>query len=324
MMQIEKHLQVYIPHEWAGRRVDKVLAELIPQYSRTVIQQWLRQGLVRLEDEALTQRHQVLGGEEVVLSVPRAPTTEWAAQAITIDVVYEDDQLLVVNKPAGLVVHPGAGNPRNTLLNGLLYLDPSLGQLPRAGIVHRLDKDTSGLMVVARTERARLALLRQLKARQVKRIYTAVVNGVLISGGSVEAPVGRHRRDRQRMAVTRRGKPAISRYRVIKRYRAHTSLRIELDTGRTHQIRVHLGHAGYPLVGDPVYGGRLRIPKDASQAFASTLRGFRRQALHASQLSLCHPRTEQTMVWEQYMPADMKHLIAALERDYESHDRQGR
>lgn len=321
MIEIEKRLDKFIPQTYAGQRADKVLAELFPEYSRTVIQRWLRQGLARLGGDVIGQRDLVAGGEHIVLLVPKAPLLHCAAQAIAIDVVYDDAQIIVINKPAGMVVHPGAGNPDGTLLNGLLSFDPGLAGLPRAGIVHRLDKDTSGLMVVGRTEVARLALVKQLQARTVKRRYVAVVNGVMVSGGSIEAPLGRHQRDRRRMAVTERGKPAISHYRVAGRYRAHTLVQVDLETGRTHQIRVHLAHRGYPLVGDPVYGGRQRTPKAASPELLMALRGFRRQALHASHLSLQHPRSQQMMSWEQPLPADMQQLVAELAADHELHTR---
>ena len=314
-MDPKKNIHTSIPPDYAGQRMDKVLAELLPRYSRSMIQRWLRQGLARSGDSILTQRDHVVGGEEVVLAVPEAPKAEWAGQPIALDVVYEDEHIFVVNKPAGMVVHPGAGNPDGTLLNGLVNLDEGLAGLPRAGIVHRLDKDTSGLMVVARTDCARLALAKQLKSRSVKRGYIAVVSGKIIAGGRVDAPVGRHQGDRRRMTVTSRGKPAVSHYRVLGRYRAHTLVRVELETGRTHQIRVHFRHIGHPLVGDPVYGGRLCVPKDASMALITALREFRRQALHASHLSLLHPESDRVMSWDQPMPVDMQKLVANLQAD---------
>ena len=240
-------------------------------------------------------------------------------ESIPLDLVYEDESLLVINKPAGLVVHPAAGNPAGTLLNALLHFDASLAGLPRAGIVHRLDKGTSGLMVVARTLKAHKKLVDALQARSVKREYLAVVNTVLTAGGRVEAPIGRHHVDRKRMAVVAGGKEAISHYRVEERYRAHTLTRVSLETGRTHQIRVHMAHVHAPVVGDPVYGGRLRLPKGADDALKEVLQNFRRQALHATQLALLHPQTDEMISWQAAVPKDMADLILALQDDVRAH-----
>lgn len=302
----------------AGRRIDQALAEWFPQFSRAQIQQWIRAGLVAVSTGAPRNSDKLKGGERIELRVPAAPTVAFGAQAIALDIVYEDDDLLVLNKPAGLVVHPGAGNQTGTLLNALLHYAPALAKLPRAGIVHRLDKDTSGLMVVARSERARLDLIEQLQTHSLAREYLCVVTGVMIAGGTVDAPIGRHHHERIRMAVRDDGKPAVTHYRVQRRYRAHTLVAVTLESGRTHQIRVHMAHMRYPIVGDPVYGARLSLPKGASAQLVDVLRGFRRQALHATGLGLIHPITGEELHWQRPMPADMCTLINALSDDADS------
>jgi 23S rRNA pseudouridine1911/1915/1917 synthase len=309
---------VKIPPAYAGKRLDQVLAALFPDFSRTRLQQWMHEGYVWVDGNPRRNADKAKGGERVEIRVPPAPATDWAAQAIGLDIIYEDEHLLVISKPAGMVVHPGAGNPDRTLLNALLYHAPSLQAIARAGIVHRLDKETSGLLVVAKTEAVRLQLIKQLQRRELKREYLAVVHGVMIAGGEVEAPIGRHLRDRTRMTVSARGKPAVSRYRVRQRYRAHTLVDVQLESGRTHQIRVHLAHIGYPLVGDPVYGGRRRISARSSEHLNQALRSFRRQALHAIRLSLVHPATEGRMQWSAPLPKDMQELIDVLEADVRS------
>jgi 23S rRNA pseudouridine1911/1915/1917 synthase len=317
----QRPLSARIPAEYAGRRLDQALAAIFPDVTRSQLQQWIKEGRVLLDGQQPRKRDKVKGGETVEIAVPPPPARGWRAQAIPLDIVYEDDAILVVNKPPGLVVHPGAGNPEGTLLNALLNHAPALAGLPRAGIVHRLDKDTSGLMVVAKTERARQSLIAQLAARSVWREYVAVVNGVMISGGTIEAPIGRHRVERTRMAVTERGQTAVSHYRVVKKYRAHTLVQVTLESGRTHQIRVHMAHLKFPVVGDPTYGGRLRIPKGASEKFAGVLRGFKRQALHATKLGLIHPVTGEKMQWTAPVPEDMSELMEALAADARSaHD----
>ncbi len=315
MTAIARQITVHIPDDFAGKRIDKALAELYPEYSRSSIQKWLRDGLVLVDDEVPRQRDRVTGGEQVEVAVPEAAANDWRPEPIALDVRYEDPHLLVVNKPAGMVVHPGAGNADGTMMNALLFKDPNLAALPRAGIVHRLDKDTSGLLVVARSEIARNRLIEQLTERSLKRGYLALVCGVMISGGTVDAPIGRDRHDRRRMCVTERGKPAVTRYRIAQKFRAHTLLRVQLDTGRTHQIRVHMKHLGFPLVGDPVYGGRLRIPANSSDRLREALRGFRRQALHANELAVVHPVTGESLLWKQPPPADFARLIEALNDD---------
>ena len=311
-------LSARIPREYAGRRLDRALAARFPDITRSQMQRWIKDGRVLLDAAVPGKSDKVAGGEQVEVRVPPPPETGWRAQPIPLTVVYEDDDLIVVNKPPGLVVHPGAGNPEGTLLNALLNHAPRQARLPRAGIVHRLDKDTSGLLVVAKTERARQDLIRQLQQRTLGREYVALVNGVLTAGGTIEAPIGRHRHDRTRMTVTARGKEAVSHYRVLKKYRAHTLAQVRLESGRTHQIRVHMAHLKHPVVGDPTYGGRLRLPKDASARLRSALQGFRRQALHAAKLSLVHPVTGEKMQWAASVPRDMHVLMEELAKDARS------
>ncbi|MDX1697005.1 MAG: 23S rRNA pseudouridine(1911/1915/1917) synthase RluD [Thiohalobacterales bacterium] len=308
-------LEFEIPDAMRGRRLDQALAELVRDYSRSRLQQWIRAGQVTVDARVARVRETVRGGERVRIEAELAGETEHAPEPIRLDIVHEDAELLVINKPPGMVVHPAAGNPSGTLLNALLHHDPRLAMLPRAGIVHRLDKDTSGLMVVARTLVAHRHLVEALQARAVTREYLAVVNSVLTAGGTVDAPIGRHPVDRKRMAVVTGGKPAVTHFRVLERFRAHTLIRVSLETGRTHQIRVHMAHRHTPLLGDPVYGGRLRLPAGASDALRQTLKSFRRQALHAARLELVHPATGKTVSWEVDVPADMDELLAVLRAD---------
>lgn len=304
-----------IPPDYAGRRLDQAMAELLPEYSRTRLKEWIEAGKVLVDGQAGKPRDRIFGGEAIRLEAELEPERAVAAEAIGLDIVFEDKYVLVLNKPAGLVVHPGAGNAAGTLQNALLHFDPELNGLPRSGIVHRLDKDTSGLMVVARTLEAHTALVRQIEAREVEREYEAVCVGVMTAGGTVDAPIDRHRVDRLRMAVRQGGREAVTHYRVIARFRAHTHVRLKLETGRTHQIRVHMAHIRYPLVGDSVYGGRLVLPKGARPETAETLRAFRRQALHAARLAFAHPVTAKPIVSEAALPADMQHLLAELAAD---------
>lgn len=308
-----------IPHDLAGQRLDQALVALFPDVTRSQLQQWIAEGRVSVDARAPRKRDKVRGGERIELREPARETLADAPEARPLDLVYEDESLLVINKPAGLVVHPGAGNPRGTLLNALLHHLPELAQLPRAGIVHRLDKDTSGLMVVAKTEAARQHLIDALSQREVSREYIAIVNGVMIAGGTIDAPIGRHRVDRTRMAVTEQGREAVSHYRVMKKYRAHTLVQVSLESGRTHQIRVHMAHLKFPVVGDPVYGGRLRVPPNASPVLVERLRGFKRQALHAAKLTLEHPETGEVLRWTASAPADMSALMEALAQDAREH-----
>ena len=306
-----------ISDDWAGKRLDHVLADMFPDYSRSRLQQWLKDGQITVNGEFLRAKDKVAGGEEIELYPQMECDTDWQAQDIPLDIEYEDEQILIIHKPAGLVVHPAAGNQDGTLLNGLLHHDAQLAALPRAGIVHRLDKDTSGLLVVARTLKAQKYLVEQLQERAFLREYLAVVNGVLTADGTVDEPIGRHPVQRKRMAVVHNGKPAITHYRVEQRYRAHSLLRVKLETGRTHQIRVHMTHIHHPLVGDPVYGGRLKLPKGCSEELVKMLRSFKRQALHATLLGLTHPESGEWLQWQREVPADMAELISVLDKDNE-------
>ena len=301
----------------AGLRLDQALARLLPQYSRARLQGWIEAGAVQVDGRVPRGRDRVLGGERVRIEARIEPDRQVTAESLPVDVVHSDRALFVINKPAGLVVHPGAGNARHTLQNALLALDPRLSVVPRAGIVHRLDKDTSGLLVVARTPEVQRALVEALAEREIERYYLALCLGVMTAGGTVDEPIGRHRSQRTRMAVRSDGRDAVTHYRVVKRFRAHTLVRAELETGRTHQIRVHLAHIGFPLVGDPVYGGRRRLTAGSSSELTAALSGFRRQALHAARLALTHPQTGKQMQWEAPVPEDFAHLLEALRRDLE-------
>ncbi|MEO8804075.1 MAG: 23S rRNA pseudouridine(1911/1915/1917) synthase RluD [Rudaea sp.] len=305
-----------VPDDAAGRRLDQVLAGLLPEYSRSRLGAWIKSGEVRLDGAIVLPRHIVRGGEHIEVRAQTIAQVALAPQAIALDVRYADADVLVINKPAGLVVHPGAGQPDGTLLNALLHYDASLAELPRAGIVHRLDKDTSGVMVVARSLRAHTALVAQLQAREIHRQYAAVVYGAMIAGGTVNAPIGRSPRDRLRQAVVDgpTSKPAVTHYRVRERFRAHTLIECRLETGRTHQIRVHMAHVRHPLLGDATYSS-LRLPKGASPEFIETLRGFRRQALHAEKLEFAHPVGGALVSVSVEMPEDMVALIDALRED---------
>ena len=304
-----------VPGSAAGRRFDAVLAELFPEYSRTRLSEWIKAGNVLLDGAQVRGRDPVRGGEVASLSVVLDTQTHSLPEDIPLDVLYEDAEVFVLNKPAGLVVHPGAGNSTGTLVNGLLFRDPSLALLPRAGIVHRLDKDTSGVMVVARTLPAHTALVEQLSSREVHRQYLAIVVGSMVSGGTVNAPIDRHSRDRIRMSVREEGRDAVTHYRLRERFRAHTALECRLETGRTHQIRVHMTHIKYPIIGDPLYGGPLKLPKGATDELIAALRGFKRQALHAEVLKFKHPATGEPLRISAPVPADMLGLLKALRDD---------
>ncbi|MBB5015093.1 23S rRNA pseudouridine(1911/1915/1917) synthase RluD [Rehaibacterium terrae] len=307
-------LEAVVPTALAGRRFDQVLAEIFPDFSRSRLSEWIKSGDALLDGRRVKPRDPVRGGEPVTLAVALAVETRAEPEEIPLAVLHEDDEVLVIDKPAGLVVHPGAGNPRGTLVNALLHRDPKLAELPRAGLVHRLDKDTSGVMVVARTLRAHAALVEQLSGREVHRQYVAVVMGPMVAGGTVDAPIGRHPTDRVRMAVVGNGRPAITHYRVRERFRAHTLVECRLETGRTHQIRVHMAHVRHPIVGDPLYA-RLSLPKGATPELAEMLRGFRRQALHAERLEFEHPASGETVRCQAPIPADMLALLDLLRAD---------
>ncbi len=308
-------LRATVPDTAAGRRFDAVLAELFPEFSRSRLAGWIKSGDARLDGREVRPRDPVRGGEAVTLTVELDVQTHSEPEDIALDVLYEDEHVIVINKPAGLVVHPGAGNPAGTLVNALLHRDPSLNTLARAGIVHRLDKDTSGVMVVARTLPAHTALIEQLSSRQVHRQYLAVVAGALVSGGTANAPIDRHPRDRIRMAVREDGRDAVTHFRLRERFRAHTLLECRLETGRTHQIRVHMAHLKHPIVGDPLYGGPLKLPRGATEELVATLRGFKRQALHAETLEFAHPITGEAVRCTAPVPDDLKQLVRALHDD---------
>ncbi|MDM8568476.1 23S rRNA pseudouridine(1911/1915/1917) synthase RluD [Thiotrichales bacterium HSG1] len=310
-----EQFNVEIPFDMVGYRLDKALAKLFPSYSRARLQQWIKEGLVSVDNVKLRGKDKLKGGEHIQLTAQLTKEVTWQPQSLKLNVVYEDADLLVVNKPAGLVVHPGTGNQDKTLVNALLYYAPELEQLPRAGIIHRLDKDTSGILVVARNISSHNSLVTQLQNREFVRKYQAFVNGVMVAGSTIDAPVGRHHVHRTRMAVTESGKTAITHYRVIHRYRNHTAIRVQLETGRTHQIRVHMAYKNYPILGDSVYGGRLRIPPKSSDEFKTTLRQFPRQALHAEQLGFIHPSSKEFIQWTVPLPDDMQNLLTALEKD---------
>jgi 23S rRNA pseudouridine1911/1915/1917 synthase len=313
-------IDLKIPPEMAGQRLDSALARLMPEHSRTRIKGWIDAGAVLVDQRACKPRDIVEAGSRVrvQMTIDEVAQPQVLPEAIALRLVHEDGDVLVIDKPAGLVVHPGAGNPRHTLQNALLGLDPSLAALPRAGLIHRLDKDTSGLLVVARTPQAQTSLSRQLEARTMAREYVAACVGVMTGGGTIDEPIGRHRGDRLRMAVRVSGRPAVTHYRVLERFRAHTYLSVKLETGRTHQIRLHLSHIKYPIVGDPVYGGRFGLPRGASLSLIETLRGFKRQALHAATLGFAHPRTGKSLVLQSPVPPDFTRLLTALRED--AHD----
>lgn len=305
--------QAQVPATESGRRLDQVAAVLFDEFSRSRLKVWILSGELLVNGESRQPRDKLLEGDRLQLAASLEIEGDWRAEAMELSIIYEDEALLVLDKPAGLVVHPAAGHRDGTLLNALLHHCPSLAELPRAGIVHRLDKDTSGLMVVARQLTSHTQLVAQLQARTVKRRYQAVVAGTPISGGTVDQPMGRHPTKRIKMAVTPgRGKEAITHYRVLERFPAHTLLQLDLETGRTHQIRVHMAWLGYPLVGDPLYGGRLRLPRQAAPGTVEALRNFKRQALHAAELGLVHPSSGETMHWTTPLPTDMAGLLVSL------------
>ncbi len=311
-------LSAEVPSELGGQRLDQVAAQLFAEYSRSRLTSWIKEGRLTVDGAVLRPRDLVYGGSQLVLEAEQEAQGEWVAEDIELDIVYEDDHIMVINKPAGLVVHPAAGHASGTLLNALLHHVPDIVNVPRAGIVHRLDKDTTGLMVVAKTLQAQTRLVEQMQARKVSRIYECIVIGVVTAGGKIDAPIGRHGGMRQRMAVTDGGKPAVSHYRVLKRFRSHTHVRVKLETGRTHQIRVHMAHVGFPLVGDQTYGGRFRIPPAASPTMVEAVKTFPRQALHARFLALAHPITGEVMKWESPLPDDFVWLLSLLNQDRES------
>ncbi|MGI9275943.1 MAG: 23S rRNA pseudouridine(1911/1915/1917) synthase RluD [Endozoicomonas sp.] len=314
-MSVTIDQQIAVPLELGGKRLDQAASSCFPDFSRARLQEWIKSGALLMDGNRCKPKEKVMGGETLTLSVEVADEQRWEAENIPLDIVYEDDDILVINKPAGLVVHPAAGNYSGTLLNGLLYHCPDLAAVPRAGIVHRLDKDTTGLMVVAKTLAAHADLVAQLQERSVSREYEAVVQGVMTAGGSVDAPIGRHPVHRLKMAVVGSGKPSVTHYRVLKKYGAHTHIRCKLETGRTHQIRVHMSHIRFPLTGDDLYSGGLKLPKGCSPELEEQLRAFRRQALHARRLGLVHPVSNEPMEWEAQLPEDFNQLLSVLKED---------
>lgn len=309
-----------IPAELNGKRLDQAIAEMFPDYSRSRLKSWITEQRVRLDGQlCAVPKEKVLAGMTVDIDAEIAQQQRFTGEAIALNIVYEDAHILVLNKPAGLVVHPGAGMPDGTLLNALLHHYPDIDKVPRAGIVHRLDKDTTGLMVVAKTIPAQTHLVDAMQQRQITREYEAVCNGPMTAGGVVDEPIGRHPTKRTQMGVVANGRPAVTHYRVIERFRAHTHLRLRLETGRTHQIRVHMAHIRHPLVGDFTYGGRPRPPRGASAEMLEVLRGFRRQALHAARLQLHHPISGEWMSWDAPLPDDFEQLLAQLRSDRRQH-----
>ena len=315
-MAEQLHLEDIIPDELAGMRLDQALAQIFPDYSRGRLTKWIKAGQVHIDGKQLRPRDAVSGGENVVIAAEVEVVDDtWSAEAIELDIVHEDDSVIILNKPAGMVVHPGAGNHDGTLVNALLHHSPQLEQIPRAGIVHRIDKGTTGLLMIAKTLQAHNSLVTQLQEHTVLREYQAIAMGVMTAGGTVDEPIGRHPVDRKRQAVTGSGKHSVTHYRVQQRYRAHTHIRCQLETGRTHQIRVHMAHIRYPLLGDPVYGGRIRLPKGANEATQLALQSFKRQALHAGLLGFIHPETGEEVSWQVDLPEDMQNILTILDKD---------
>lgn len=309
------HLEANLPLENKGARLDQALASLFPEHSRSRLKEWVEKGWVLVDGQKKRAKDKVQGGEKIIIQAEIPIILERGAEAIPLDIIYEDEHVLVLNKPVGLVVHPAVGNQTGTLLNALLHHYPDLNQIPRAGIVHRLDKDTSGLMIVAKSLEAHTHLVNQLQARTVRRTYETIVWGILPAGGTVNARIGRHPVDRKRMSVSDTGKEAITHYRVVQKFRCHTHLRVQLETGRTHQIRVHMAYIHHPILGDKTYGGRLRVPPKSTPEFLKILREFPRQALHATQLGFIHPITDEEMHWEIPLPKDILQLLTALKQN---------
>jgi 23S rRNA pseudouridine1911/1915/1917 synthase len=309
-----KILNIIIPERMTGARLDASLAEMLPDYSRSKITIWIKSGDALINQKTFKPKDKVSGSEIVCLTLNQKQSNDWVAEKIPLNIVYEDEDIIVVNKQFGLVTHPGAGNWSGTLANALLYYDPALSTLDRAGIVHRLDKNTSGLMVVARNEKSQKYLVEQLQNHSVDREYSAIVYGHMIAGGTVDEPIGRDPKDRVKQAVLMSGKEATTHYRAIDRFKSHTHVKAILETGRTHQIRVHLSHVGHSLIGDPMYGGRVRFPKKASEELKDALVNFTRQALHSKKLTLTHPISGEIMSWKAPLPDDMLRLLEVLKK----------
>lgn len=301
-----------VPSDLSDQRLDQAVATLMPEHSRSRLQSWIRSGQLTVNGQQRKPRDKVLVDDRLVIRAEVEAEVSWSPEPIDLEVIHEDEHLLVINKPAGLVVHPAAGHEAGTLVNALLHHAPELDRIPRAGIVHRLDKDTSGIMVVARSLTAHTSLVDQLQERTMGREYEAVCAGSFTGGGRVDAPIGRHPRQRKKMAVVEDGKPAVTHYRLIEKLPGFTHVRCTLETGRTHQIRVHMAYIHHPIVGDPAYGSRSRYPRGADEQLRAAIDGFRRQALHARTLRLVHPESGEQVSWEAPLPADMRHLLAEL------------
>jgi 23S rRNA pseudouridine1911/1915/1917 synthase len=309
-------LSAEVPEDLAGNRLDQVAAQLFPEYSRARLQSWIKDGSLRVNAQSLRPRDRLKTGDLLQIEAELVSSEKFLPQPIQFDIIFEDEDLVILNKPANLVVHPAAGHWQGTLLNGLLHAYPELEAIPRAGIVHRLDKDTTGLMVVAKNLQSHSILVQQLQERSVEREYEAIVHGVLTGGGIIDAQLGRHPVNRKKKAVVVKGKDSITHYRVLQRFRSHTHVQLNLQTGRTHQIRVHMSHINHSLVGDPLYGGRLQLPTACSEEFEQNLRNFKRQALHARRLALVHPTSEQKLSWEVVAPDDFQQLLSAIKNDF--------
>ena len=307
-----KILNIIIPQRMTGNRLDVSLSEMLPDYSRSKITTWIKSGDALINQKTFKPKDKASGDEIICLTLNQKQSNDWAAENIPLNIVFEDEDIIVINKEYGLVTHPGVGNWSGTLANALLHYDPSLSKLDRAGIVHRLDKNTSGLMVIARNEKSQKYLVEQLQSHSVAREYSAIVYGHMISGGSINEPIGRDPKDRVKQAVSTSGKDAITHYRVIDRFKSHTHVKAILETGRTHQIRVHLSYIGYSLIGDPMYGGRVRFPKKASEDLKEALVNFNRQALHSKKLTLTHPVSGELVSWKAPLPNDMLKLLDVL------------
>ena len=309
-----KTLNIIIPNRMLGNRLDVSLSEMLPDYSRSKITAWIKSGDALINQKIFKPKDKSSGNEMVCLTLNQKQTTSWIAEKISLNIVYEDEDIIVINKQFGLVTHPGAGNWSGTLANALLYYDSNLSKLDRAGIVHRLDKNTSGLMVIARNEKSQKYLTEQLQSHLVDREYSAIVYGHMIAGGTVDEPIGRDPKDRVKQAVSESGKDAVTHYRAIDRFKSHTHVKAILETGRTHQIRVHLSYVGHSLIGDPMYGGRVRFPKKASEELKDALLNFKRQALHSKKLTLIHPISGESMSWKIPLPDDMAGLLEVLKK----------
>lgn len=312
MAEVPISLSAYIPEKYQGLRLDQALSLLFPAYSRSRLQEWIQHAWVKVDGNTVRSKDKVRAGQSIEINASLTIQTPWEGQALPLNIVYEDEALLVIHKPAGQVVHPGAGNRENTLVNALLHYDEALKKVPRGGIVHRLDKDTSGLLVVGRTLLAHTQLVEQIQARQVVREYITIVQGTFTGGGTIDAPIGRDPHHRLKQAVTSSGKPAVTHYRLQERLGAYTLLKVKLETGRTHQIRVHMLHIGHPILGDPLYHTRQKWPAGVSEAFITALRSFNRQALHAHRLGLRHPMTGEYLEWHVPIPEDMNHMLTLL------------